>query len=167
MRPNMSFSILGSVLRRIRYLDLASKFHGRREAGAKATGRWGLPLAGLGLVLLFSPLPASTQDRSIEKLPVIDKIASAAEHQAFSGTVQSLDEKHNILNVNSVEGGATEIFPVKKTTPVYTTDGYRRKPSNLTPGTNVIVYFELHADHRTVKRIEILAGESKKQAPPS
>jgi hypothetical protein len=121
----------------------------------------------LGLVLLLAALPAPAQDRSKEKLPVIDKITSASEHQAFSGTVQSLDEKRNILNVNSVEGGATEIFPVKKTTPVYTTDGYRRKPSNLTPGTNVIVYFELHADHRTVKRIEILASESKKQAPPS
>jgi len=101
------------------------------------------------------------------KVPVLDKLATASLHQAFSGTVQSLDAKHNILNVNAVEGGVTETFPVKKTTHVFTTAGDRIKVSDLAPGANIIVYYELHADHRNVTKIEILRSESKKQAPPS
>jgi hypothetical protein len=101
------------------------------------------------------------------KVPVIDKITSASLHQAFSGTVQSLDEKHNILNVNAVEGGVTETFPIKKNTHVITAAGTRIRLSDLAPGANVIVYFELRADHRNVTKIEILTNESKKQAPPS
>jgi hypothetical protein len=81
--------------------------------------------------------------------------------------VQSLDEKHNILNVNAVEGGVTETFPIKKNTHVITAAGTRIRLSDLAPGANVIVYFELRADHRNVTKIEILTNESKKQAPPS
>ncbi len=117
--------------------------------------------------ILLTAFGALGQERPKAKVPVIDKIGSGISHQAFSGVVQSLDQKRNVLNVNSVEGGATEIFPVKKSTSVSTVDGARRKLGDLVPGTNVIVYFELRSDHRTVKSIEILAKESKKQAPPS
>jgi len=99
-------------------------------------------------------------------MPVIDKITSAAEHQAFSGIVQSFDGKHNTLSVSSVEGGATETFPLKKGSHAYTPDGGRIKVNDLAPGTNVIVYYDLHADRRNVSRIEVLTHESKKQAPP-
>ncbi len=119
------------------------------------------------LLILVAVGLAAGQMTSKPKVPVIDKIGSGISRQAFSGIVQSLDEKRNILNVSAVEGGVTEIFPVKKGTTVSTVDGARRKLSDLVPGTNVIVYFELRADHRTVKRIEVLARESKKQAPPS
>jgi hypothetical protein len=117
--------------------------------------------------LLLAASLASAQERTLSKVPVIDKVTSTASHQAFTGTVQSLDEKHNVLNVNSVEGGVTEIFPIKKSTHVLGPDGSRLKLGDLVPGSNVIVYFELHADRRSVKSIEILPGESKKQAPPS
>ncbi len=146
---------------------IAARRVARRALSLDALSVRSRPLVFLAPLLLLAVVLTSAQDHSKNKLPVIDKITSSASHQAFSGIVQSLDEKRNILNVNSVEGGATEIFPVKKSTPVVTAEGTRRKPASLTPGTNVIVYFELHADHRTVKRIEILAGESKKQAPPS
>jgi hypothetical protein len=119
------------------------------------------------VVALLAAGMALAQERSKPKLPVIDKITSASLHQAFSGSVQSLDEKHNILNVNSVEGGVTETFRIKKTTHVFTAAGARIRLSDLAPGANVIVYFELRADHRNVTKIEILTSESKKQAPPS
>jgi 3-dehydroquinate synthase class II len=81
--------------------------------------------------------------------------------------VQSLDEKRNILNVNAVEGGVTEIFPIKRSTHVFAPDGSRLKLGDLAPGTNVLVYFDLRADHRSVTRIDIIPSESKKPAPPS
>jgi hypothetical protein len=117
--------------------------------------------------LLLAASLGFAQDRPKSKLPVIDKITSGASHQAFSGIVKSLDEKHEVLNIDAVEGGVTEIFPIKKNTRVIGPDGSRLKLDDLAPGTNVIVYFELRADRRSVKRIEILSSESKKQAPPS
>ena len=33
------------------------------------------------------------------KIPGLDKIISANEHLAFTGTVKSVDEKHNIMSV--------------------------------------------------------------------
>jgi len=120
-------------------------------------------LLGLGLAAVH----VAAQERGKSKVPVLDKITSSAMHQAFSGTVQSFDEKHNTLNVSAVEGGVTETFPLKKSTYAYTPDGTRIKVNDLAPGTSVIVYYDLHQDHRTVSRIEILAHESKKQAPHS
>jgi hypothetical protein len=145
----------------------ASKAAGR-GAGCWRAIRWaGFRLALVIPTLLLAAGLASAQDRTKPKVPVIDKISSGGSRQAFNGIVQSLDEKRNILNINAVEGGVTEIFPIKKGTRVFGRDGSRLKLGDLTPGANVIVYFELRADHRTVKRIEILASESKKQAPPS
>ena len=65
-----------------------------------------------------------------------------------------------------MEGGATETFPLKKGAHAYTTKGARIKVADLAPGTNIIVYYDLHADKRNVSRIEVLTQESKKQAPP-
>jgi hypothetical protein len=101
------------------------------------------------------------------KVPGLDKIISANEHLAFTGTVKSVDEKHNILSINSVEGGDTEIFPIKHSTHVETADGFRKKLDVLSPGTRVIVYYDQRADHRTVTRIELFASETKKKEPPS
>jgi hypothetical protein len=133
----------------------------------RALWQVGFLLALVIPVLLLAASLSSAQDRPKSKLPVIDKITSGASHQAFSGIVKSVDEKHQVLNVNAVEGGVTEIFPVKKNTHVIGPDGTRLKLDDLVPGTNIIVYFELRADRRSVKRIEILSSESKKQAPPS
>lgn len=154
-------------MRPLPYACFAPKVAGRGAGHLRAL-RWaGFPLALVIPGLLLAAGLASAQDRPKSKVPVIDKISSGGSHQAFNGIVQSLDEKRNILNVNAVEGGATEIFPLKKSTHVIGPDGSRLKLGDLAPGANVIVYFELRADHRSVKRVEILSRESKKQAPPS
>ncbi len=111
--------------------------------------------------------PAIAQEHTKPKVPMLDKITSAAMHQAFSGTIKSFDEKRNTLNVSSVEGGITETFSLKKGAHAITPDGARIKVADLSPGTNIIVYYDLRAEHRNVSRIEVLAHESKKQAPPS
>ena len=110
---------------------------------------------------------ARAQEEGKPKLPGLDKIISAQEHLAFTGTVKSLDEKHNILSVKSVEGEDTEIFPIKHSTHVETADGFKKKLDILSPGTRVIVYYDQRADHRTVTRIELFASESKKKEPHS
>lgn len=145
----------------------APKVAGRGAGHLRVLRRASFRLALVIPGLLLAAGLASAQDRPRPKVPVIDKISGGGSHQAFNGIVQSLDEKRNILNVNAVEGGVTEIFPIKKNTHVFGPDGSRLKLGDLAPGSNVIVFFELRADHRSVKRIEILSSESKKQAPPS
>ena len=121
----------------------------------------------MALAVIWLVGAASAQQQEKPKLPGIDKIISAQEHLMFTGTVKSLDEKHNILSVNSVEGSDTEIFPIKHSTHVETLDGFRKKLAALSPGTRVNVYYDQHADHRTVTRIELFASESKKKEPHS
>jgi len=116
------------------------------------------------ILLLVCAAPAQEEK---PKIPGLDKIISANEHLAFTGTVKSVDEKHNILSVSSVEGGATEIFPIKHSTRVLTADGFRKKLDVLSPGTHVIVYYDQRADHRTVTHIDLLASEIKKKEPGS
>lgn len=84
-----------------------------------------------------------------------------AQRQAFSGVVHSLDMKRKILNVDTVQGGVTEIFPIKKDTHVVTADGDKLKLKNLTPGLNVLIYYEQKDDRRTVTSIMVLASEVK------
>jgi hypothetical protein len=109
----------------------------------------------------------SAQDEEKPKIPGLDKIISANEHLMFTGTVKSLDEKHNILSVNSVEGGDTEIFPIKHSTHVETLDGFRKKLNDVAPGLRVNVYYDQKSDHRMVTRIELFPSESKKKGPHS
>ena len=101
------------------------------------------------------------------KIPGLDKIISSNEHLAFTGTVKSVDEKRNVISVLGVEGEDTEIFPIKHSTHVETADGFRKRLDVLSPGTRVIVYYDQHADHRTVTRIELFASETKKKEPHS
>ena len=114
-------------------------------------------------ILLLVGVALAQQEKP--KIPGLDKIISANEHLAFTGTVKSVDEKHNVLSIDSVEGGNTEIFPIKHSTHVETADGFRKKLDVLSPGTRVIVYYDQRADHRTVTRIELFASESKKKEP--
>jgi len=108
---------------------------------------WRLAVTVPAILLLIGT--ASAQEEK-PKVPGLDKIISANEHLAFTGTVKSVDEKHNILSIDSVEGGDTEIFPIKHSTHVETSDGFRKKLDVLAPGTRVIVYYDQHADRRTV-----------------
>ena len=125
---------------------------------------WRLALVIPALLLFVGA--ASAQDEK-PKVPGLDKIISANEHLCFTGTVKSVDEKHNIMSIDAVEGGDTEIFPIKHNTHVETADGFRKKLDVLSPGTRVIVYYEQRADHRSVTRIELFASEAKKKEPHS
>ena len=128
----------------------------------------------MAVVLIFSAVltcgasPAHAQKKR-SKVPVLGKLGGGSA-QAFSGKLESLDKERNLLKVNTVQGDHTEIFQVKKGVSVYTAGGDKLELSELTPGTNVLVYFELKDEHRTVKEIVVLANapaEEKKSPPPS
>ena len=114
---------------------------------------------------------SAAQEPHKGKVPGLDKITSGPSRLAFSGNVQSLDEKREILNVNTVQGGTTEVFPVKKGVRVSAANGSKLKLEALKPGTNVIVYYEQKGEKRAVKEIIVLSsgtGQQKnKPAPPS
>jgi hypothetical protein len=110
------------------------------------------------------------QEPHKSKVPGLDKITSGSSRLAFSGNVQSLDRERDMLNVDTVQGGNTEVFPVRKGIRVETADGSKLKLDALKPGTNVIVYYEQRGEKRTVSRIIILssgASHEKKPARPS
>jgi len=103
------------------------------------------------------------------KVPGLDKITTGPSRLAFSGKVQSLDLDRNILNVNTVQGGNTEIFPIKKNVRVATVQGEKLRLTFLTPGTNVIIYYEQKGDRRSVKDIVVIStgAPTEKKSPPS
>lgn len=111
------------------------------------------------------------QEPHKSKLPGLDKITSGSSRLAFTGNVQSLDEKRELLHVNTVQGGSTEVFPVKRGVHVSAADGSKLKLEALKPGTNVIVYYEQKGEKRAVREIIVLSSgaghEKKKPAPPS
>ncbi len=115
-------------------------------------------------IFLFACVAIAQQQDDKPKIPGLDKIIAANEHLMFTGTVKSVDEKHNIMSIDA-EGGTTEIFPIKHGTHVETADGFRKRLDVLSPGTRVMVYYDQRADHRTVTRIELFASESKKKEP--
>ncbi len=111
---------------------------------------------------------------------MLGKISGGTSHQAFNGKVENLDMKRNLLRVNTVEGSATEFFPIKKNVPVSKANGEKIKIQDLAPGTNIIVYYDQKEDRRTVSEIIVLASaeeakgkegksekEKKKSPPPS
>jgi len=156
---------------------------GRASAGLILAPRRRIPLAIAFPMLTFLALatvrPAHAQDERRSKVPVIGKIAGGSTRQAFSGKVQSLDLKRRLLTVGTVEGSATEFFPVKKDVPVETAGGEKLKVKELSPGTNVIVYYEVKNDRRSVSEIVVLGPggdekqtgakdkDTKKPTPPS
>jgi hypothetical protein len=125
---------------------------------------WRTALAVLAILLLVGAAPA--QDEK-PKVPGLDKIIAAEEHLMFTGKIKSVDVEHNSLSVSSVEGSDTEIFPIKHSTHVLTSDGFRKKLDVLVPGTQVIVYYDQRADRRTVTHIDLYTSESKKKEPHS
>ena len=130
-------------------------------------------LVGVFVGLLLCGLPYRTtikaQEQHKPKVPVLDKITSGGPtHQQFSGVVRSIDLESEILNVDTVKGNVTEIFPIKKKVHVVTADGDKLKLTKLKPGANVLVNYEQRGDHRTVTEIIVLAGGAvKKKTPPS
>ena len=81
----------------------------------------------------------------------------------FTGKIKSIDLDHNTMSVGSVEGSDTEIFPVKRSTHVLTSDGFRKKIDILSPGTQVIIYYDQRSDRRSVTHIDLYTSETKKK----
>jgi len=165
-------------------MDRSEGLIGRRRGGADRDPDSPRPALALTLLILtFLGLalarPARAQEERRSKVPVIGKIAGGSTRQAFSGKVESVDLKRKLLSVQTVEGGATEFFPIKKNVAVATAGGEKLKVQELSPGTNIIVYYEVREDRRSVSEIMVLGpgGEekatdandkdTKKPAPPS
>jgi hypothetical protein len=129
-----------------------------------------LIVLALGLAAIAGMISADAQDERRSRVPALGKTAGGPSRQAFSGKVQSVDLKRNLLKVDTVEGGVTEIFPVKKRTPVSMADGTKIELQKLAPGTSVIVYYEQKEDRRSVTEIVVLAASAgedrKKKSPP-
>jgi hypothetical protein len=118
----------------------------------------------LAMLMFVGAAPAQQEK---PKVPGLDKIIAANQHLMFTGKVKLLDEKRNTLSVSSVEGSDTEIFPIKHSTRVLTSDGFRKKLNVLTPGTQIIVYYDQRSDHRSITQIELYTSETKKKEPQS
>ena len=130
--------------------------------------KYGLIAMMLALAALSALVPTRAQERK-PKVPLLDKITTGTTRRAFSGRVQSVDLERKVLNVNTVEGGNTEIFPIKKGVSVRRANGEKLKLAELAPGTNVLIYYEQKHERRAVKEILVLAagaGEEKKKKPP-
>ncbi len=130
-------------------------------------------LADIFVALILFGLPfrptLKAQESRVSKVPGLNRITSGGPiHQAFTGIVKSLDLNSEVLNVDTVNGKSTEIFPIKKKVHVVTADGEKLKLDNLKPGTDVLIFFEQKGDRRTVTRIVVLTGgAAKKKTPPS
>ena len=146
-------------------------------ADNRAWYRLTLRVLSIGLLILATAAAIRAQDERRTRLPVLGKISGGSSHQAFSGKVQSVDMKRNLLKVDTVEGKATEFFPIKKNVPVSTASGDKMKVQDLVPGTTIIVYYDQKEDRRTVSEIIVLssggeandgkAEKEKKSPPPS
>jgi hypothetical protein len=112
------------------------------------------------------------QDESMGRIPMPTKKTMTGTHRAFSGKVETLDLKRKVLIVATVEGGGSEIFPIKKGISVSGARGKKMKLQELSPGTNIIVYYDYRDGKRLVNEIMVLAvspakKEAKKESPPS
>ena len=105
------------------------------------------------------------------KVPIVGKLTSGNHKQAYSGKIQSLDLKQKILNVNSLHGRTTEIFPIKKNMHIESVNGNRLGMKALKPGATVLIYFDQKSGERTVKNIVVLSSGKDpakgKRAPSS
>ncbi len=120
------------------------------------------------LLAFVQATPLSAQQHK-NKIPIVGKIIPFPGRQAYSGTVQSLDMKQKVLNVNSLHGQDTEIFPVKKDIHVEALNGKKLELEALTPGTSVLIYYKEKGGEREVKNIIVLESGKKepKRAPAS
>ena len=167
-----------AAARQTRSFDLRSR--GRRGTRRRAEGislggadvgwcRAAVVVLAVILASVLGVVRSDAQEQPASRTRAPSKISGGTSRQAFSGKVQSLDLKRNLLNVDTVEGGVTEIFPVKKGVTVSTAYGGKLKLTQLSPGTNVIVYYEQKGGRRTVSEIVVLAvrpAEEKKTTPP-
>jgi len=133
------------------------------------TRRWtAIGIVAACLLALVQAAPLSAQQHK-SKIPIVGKISPFPGRQAYSGTVQYLDMKQKVLNVNSLHGKDTEIFPVKKDIHVKSLNGKKLELEALTPGTSVLIYYKEKGGEREVENIIVLESGKKgsKQAPAS
>jgi hypothetical protein len=160
----------------IRTLPTENPARSRRMIGAGWRNTWGVFRTApflLAVLLICAPILGAQgpqDDEPMGRIPLPTKKTLTGAHRAFSGKVETLDLKRKILIVGTVEGSATEIFPIKKGTPVSGAKGKKLKLEELAPGTNIIVYYDYRGDRRSVNEITVLAvnppQEEKKESPP-
>ena len=139
-----------------------------------STQRFGLWVLIACLTLSLVTAARAQDEHRRTKVPLIGKVTGGSNRQAFSGKVQAVDTKRQLLLVDTVEGAQTEYFPVKKNFEVTTAAGKKIRISELQPGSNVIVYYEVKDDRRSVTDILILGPKNpekeegtKKPSSPS
>ncbi|MGH9406124.1 MAG: hypothetical protein ACRD3D_09865 [Terriglobia bacterium] len=125
----------------------------------------------LAMCAIFGFAPASAQEMGRPKLPpVINKITSSGTTKgAFTGIVQTLDTKGRVLEVASVNGADTALFPLTKKVKVSSIEGRKLKLASVMPGANVIVTYEQQGARRTVQEITVVEEAPKvaKKKPSS
>ncbi len=150
---------------------LASKYGENLSSSAGRTCLRALMALAAASVVLFCQAAPLRAQRQKSKVPLVSKLTTSNHQQAYSGKVQSLDMKQKILNVISLHGQDTDIFPVKKNMRVEGITGNRLTLSALAPGTTVLIYFDQKSGERTVKNIVVLSSgkeqEKGKPAPSS
>jgi|SRR5579875_2580879 len=150
--------------------DEVSSLGRRRARHKKVCAGW----SGIGTLLIVALLlliatPARSQQQQKSKLPGIGRITSSGlNQQAFTGSVQSLDRQHHVLNVNAAQGNGAEIFPIQKKVRISSISGRKLKLAALSPGTNVVIYYQEKGGRRTVNQIVVLspAAHPAKKKPP-
>ena len=127
-------------------------------------------LLSAGALALFPAAPFHAQEHK-SKVPIVGKFGSGSHQQAYSGKIQSLDMKQMILNVNSLQGRDSEIFPFKKNVRIENLNGKKMELKALTPGSTVLIYFDQRSGERTIKNIVLLSSGKEqakgKQSPSS
>ena len=114
-------------------------------------------------VFILCQAPQLHAQNRKSKVPIVGKLTSGNLQQAYSGEVQSLDLKQKILNVNSLRGRDSEIFPFKKNVRIESLNGKKMDLTSLTPGSTVLIYFDQKSGERTIKNIVVLSS-GKEQA---
>lgn len=129
---------------------------------------WTVMILLAACLIAFLPTVPVHAQQGKSKVPLIGKLTSGNNQQAFTGKVQSLDMKQRVLNVNGLHGRDTEIFPIRKNVRVESLNGDRMKLTELSPGTTVLIYFDQKSGERTVKNIIVLSSnKSQGKAKPA
>ncbi len=137
------------------------------SAGGTRVRHWVTVVALAACSLACLPVASLRAQERKPKVPLLGKLGKNPNQAAYSGTVQSLDIKQNILSVNSRHGRDTEIFPLKKDLRVETLNGKRLQVEDLTPGTRVLIYFGQKHGERMVKNIVVLeSGKNSRTTKP-
>ncbi|HET7214910.1 MAG TPA: hypothetical protein VFL79_15065 [Terriglobia bacterium] len=152
---------ISALTRTLTHQDLECTGSRNTFAGAALPGI----AAALLVVSVFALWQAPrlhAQDRK-NKMPIVGKLTSPNDRQAYSGKIQSVDLKEKILNVDSLHGQESEIFPFKKNVRIESLGGGRMDIKSLQPGATVLIYFNQKSGERTIRNIVVLSS-GKEQA---